>query len=89
MSAGTTRGTGVYNGLNLFKEDDNAPIVQEENQTRRGRDRELIEKRNRCLFLRFIWYTNFKRYSMAWIYERLCEEFFLSATTIETFAQRS
>jgi len=69
------RGNKQYETLFGIEED-----VRE--QVTRGRDPELIERRNDHMLYRFVWYGSDRRNAYAWIVEQLSKEFYLTESTI-------
>ena len=73
---------GAHFTRDLFREE-RPDIVVTITEPKRGRDAELIAKRNELLFARYVYYNvNFRNHKTEWMFEQLMEEFFISTDTI-------
>ena len=77
LTTPTQRGIRLYNAV-LFEGLPDAPPKQE----KKGRNKNLIERRNEFLFHRYCYLSKIKQLTMPLVYSQLETELFLSTITI-------
>lgn len=73
---------GVHSFYKILNPEDNVSERTASESNTRGRSKELIENRNKCLFYRFYFYSKIHNYNYVNTISVLSKEFFLSTRTV-------